>query len=367
MSEEQIQNYLLDILNYELIPYDKIKNEDYLPAFQKSINIMNEEFSKLLVEDTPLNLSNFEKSTFLFDQIKAIYNNKRRSDSLDEKNLHKEDIDKLINETELSIYTNKDLFKKFKELKEDEFKTKEEKYVYKFHMRKFLENGMFISDDEEKLKKLKEIKIKISALISKYETNLIKDTNKFELNITNEEDMKEFPESIKTIAKNCSKEKGYESGYCFTLKFPSYSPFMMYCCNRELRKKMFYAYNSKCYGGENSNIEIMSEIVELRQEMAHILGFKNYNEYVLSNRMAKNEENIDIFHESIIEKALPKAKKEYETLLNFAKEYEKEKNKNEIETLELWDLSYYSDKLKKKLYNIDSEELRKLFPLNKVF
>ena len=365
MSEEK--NILLDILNYELIPYDKIKNSDYLPAFQKSISIMNEDFTKIISDPSPLNLSTFEKSTFLFDQLKIIYNNKRRSDSLDEENLHKEEIDKLINETELSIYTNKDIFKKFKELKEDELKTTEEKYVYKFHMRKFLENGMFISDNEEKLKKLKEIKIKIASLISKYETNLIKDTNKFELNVTNEEDMKEFPESIKTIAKNLSKEKGYESGYCFTLKFPSYSPFMMYCCNRELRKKMYYAYNSKCYGGENSNVELLSEIVDLRQEMSHILGFKNYNEYVLSNRMAKNEENINKFHESIIEKALPKAKEEYDKLFKFANEYEEENKRNKIDTLELWDMSYYSDKLKKKLYDIDSEQLRKYFPLNKVF
>ena len=366
MSDEH-KNYLLDILNYELIPYDKIKNEDYLPAFQKSIADMNNEFSKLISDNSPLNLASFEKSTFLFDQLKTIYNNKRRSDSLDEENLHKEEIDKLINETELSIYTNKDLFNKFKQLKEDEFKTTEEKYVYKFHIRKFLENGMFISENEEKLKKLKEIKVKMASLISKYETNLIKDTNKFELNVTNEEDMKEFPESIKTIAKNLSKEKGYENGYCFNLKYPSYSPFMMYCCNRELRKKMYYAYNTKCYGGENSNIELLAEIVELRQELSHILGFKNYNEYILSNRMAKNEENINKFQQSIIDKALPKAKKEYEILLNFAKEYEAENNKNEINNLELWDLSYYSNKLKKKFYNIDSEELRKYFPLNKVF
>ena len=368
-GQSQNKNYLLDILDYELIPYDKIKNEDYLPAFQKSITIMNDEFSKIIYQKTPLNLSSFEKSTFLFDQLKSIYNNKRRSDSLDEENLHKEEIDKLINETELSIYTNKDLFNKFKELKEDEFKTTEEKYVFKFHMRKFLENGMFISENTEKLERLKEIKIKMASLISKYETNLIKDTNKFELNITNEEDMKEFPESIKTIAKKCSKEKGYESGYCFTLKFPSYSPFMTYCCNRELRKKMYYAYNSKCYGGENSNIDLLSEIVELRQEMAHILGFNNYNEYILSNRMAKNEENIKKFQQSIIDKALPKAKEEYETLFNFAKEYEKTNNgkENALDNLEYWDLSYYSDKLKKKLYNIDSEELRKYFPLNKVF
>ena len=368
-GQSQNKNYLLDISDYELIPYDKIKNEDYLPAFQKSITIMNDEFSKIISQKTPLNLSSFEKSTFLFDQLKSIYNNKRRSDSLDEENLHKEEIDKLINETELSIYTNKDLFNKFKELKEDEFKTTEEKYVFKFHMRKFLENGMFISENTEKLERLKEIKIKMASLISKYETNLIKDTNKFELNITNEEDMKEFPESIKTIAKKCSKEKGYESGYCFTLKFPSYSPFMTYCCNRELRKKMYYAYNSKCYGGVNSNIDLLSEIVELRQEMAHILGFNNYNEYILSNRMAKNEENIKKFQQSIIDKALPKAKEEYETLFNFAKEYEKTNNgkENALDNLEYWDLSYYSDKLKKKLYNIDSEELRKYFPLNKVF
>ena len=130
---------------------------------------------------------------------------------------------------------------------------------------------------------------------------------------------------------------------------------------------MYYAYNTKCYGGENSNIELLAEIVELRQEMAHLLGFKNYNEYILSNRMAKNEENINKFFETIVDKALPKAKKEYETLLNFAKDYEKENNKKEIDSLEYWDLSYYSDKLKKKLYNIDSEELRKYFPLNKVF
>ena len=371
MSEEKSKNYLLDILDYELIPYDKIKNEDYLPAFKESISMMNNEFSKLISQESPLNLSSFEKCTFLFDQLKIIYNNKRRSDSLDEENLHKEEIDKLINETELSIYTNKDLFKKFKELKEEEFKTTEEKYVYKFHMRKFLENGMFISDDDKKLERLKEIKVKMASLISKYETNLIKDMNKFDLNVTNEEDMKEFPESIKTIAKQCSKEKGYENGYCFTLKFPSYSPFMMYCCNRELRKKMYYASNTKCYGGENSNIEILSEIVDLRQELAHILGFKNYNEYILSNRMAKNEENVKKFQQDIIDKALPKAKEEYETLLNFAKEYEKNKKENEkktnIENLEYWDLSYYSDKLRKKLYNIDSEELRKYFPLNKVF
>ena len=367
MSDKEInKNILLDILTYELIPYDKIKNEDYLPAFQESINIMKDKFSKLISDNSPLDLSAFEASTFLFDQIKIIYNNKRRSDSLDEKDLHKEEIDKLINETELYIYTNKDIFKKFKELKEEEFKTTEEKYAYKFHMRKFLENGMFI-EVEENLEKLKKIKIKLASLISKYETNLIKDTNKFELNITNEEDMKEFPESIKTIAKKYSKEKGYDTGYCFTLKYPSYSPFMIYCCNRELRKKMYYAYNTKCYGGENSNIELLAEIVELRQEMAHLLGFKNYNEYILSNRMAKNEENINKFFETIVDKALPKAKKEYETLLNFAKDYEKENNKKEIDSLEYWDLSYYSDKLKKKLYNIDSEELRKYFPLNKVF
>ena len=367
MSDKEInKNILLDILTYELIPYDKIKNEDYLPAFQESINIMKDKFSKLISDNSPLDLSAFEASTFLFDQIKIIYNNKRRSDSLDEKDLHKEEIDKLINETELYIYTNKDIFKKFKELKEEEFKTTEEKYAYKFHMRKFLENGMFI-EVEENLEKLKKIKIKLASLISKYETNLIKDTNKFELNITNEEDMKEFPESIKTIAKKYSKEKGYDTGYCFTLKYPSYSPFMIYCCNRELRKKMYYAYNTKCYGGENSNIELLAEIVELRQEMAHLLGFKNYNEYILSNRMAKNEENINKFFETIVDKALPKAKKEYETLLNFAKDYEKENNKKEIDSLEYLDLSYYSDKLKKKLYNIDSEELRKYFPLNKVF
>ena len=234
-------------------------------------------------------LGKFENSTDLFDQIKVIYNNKRRVNSLDEEGLQTEKINNLISKFESSIYMNKDLYSKFKSLDINSLNL-QEKAAYNYHMRKFLENG-YVGDlaDQTTLDRLKEINSSLSNLISSYETNLIKATDAFHINITNEDDMKEFPEKVKISARKLSQEKGYESGYCFSLQAPSYSALMMYCSNRDIRKKMYYEVNHRCNGGEFSNIEIMKKILELRKEKAKLLGFKSYNGFVLSNRMAKEE------------------------------------------------------------------------------
>ena len=360
-----MENPLLNTLDLEFIPYSKIKNSDYLPAFEYAISKANESISELIKQPNEIkfDLKKFETSTDLYDQIKSIFNNKRRVNSLDEEQLQIEKINNLISKFESSIYMNKELYSKFKSLDINSLNL-QEKAVYNYHMRKFLENG-YRSDmdpDQKIMDRLKEINSSLSNLISDYEKNLIKATDAFHINITDENDMKDFPEKVKISARKLSQEKGYATGYCFSLQGPSYSSLMMYCPNPEIRKKMYYEYGHKCNGGEFSNIEIMKKILELRKEKAKLLGFKSYNEFVLSNRMAKEEKNVYNLLDMIREKALIKAKKDYNELLEFV---QNNIDKN-ITKLQKWDLAYYIEKYKKFKFDINSEELRKYFPLSKV-
>ena len=357
-----MENPLINILNYEFIPYNLIKNSHFLPAFEYAINKSTEEINKIITEEN-LDLKKFESSTDLFDQLKSIYNNKRRIDNLDEKDLQPEKINNLISNFESNLYMNEKLYLKFKSININNLNL-EEKAVYNFHMRKFLENGLNQNEiNTNVLNRIKEINSLLSNLISQYEKNLINATNNFHLNITDENIIKNFPEKVKNSAKKLSLEKGYKEGYCFSLQTPSYNSLMMYCSDQEIRKKMFFEFNKKCNGGEFSNINIMKEILKLRKEKAKLLGFNSYNEYVLSNRMAKNEKNVYDLLNMIREKSLIKAKKDYEELLNYVQTIE---NNSNIKKLEKWDISYYLEKYKKYKFDINSEELRKFFPLKKV-
>lgn len=352
--ETKQKNVLIDVIHEKYIPFEQIKNEMYYEAFEHSIQLATNEIEKIIKSNTPLSLSHFEKASDLFDQLKIIYNNLIRINSLNQENLQTEKINTLISNFESSIYSNKKLYEKFKESK-GLFKEKEDLSAYNYHMRKFIENGM--EQNEEKLKQLKDIKVNLTNLISQYELNMIKETNEYFMIIDNEDDLKEFPESIKKIAKEEALKKNIDKGYCFTLDYPSYNAVMTYCSNEAIRKELYLKYNSKCYNTSHSNVDLVKKIVELRKKKALLLGYNSYNEYVLSNRMAKNEKNVFDFQQKIYSKVIPKAKDEYEEIKKFAS----------VSELNPWDLSYYSEKYKKHLFGIDSETLRSYFPLTKVF
>ena len=247
-----MENPLLNLLNLEFIPYSQIKNSDYLPAFEYAISKANESISELISQPNEIkfDLKKFETSTDLYDQIKTVYNNKRRVNSLDEEQLQTEKINDLISKFESSIYMNKELYSKFESLDINSL-NQQEKAAYNYHMRKFLENGYRgVNTDTKILDRIKEINSALSNLISEYEKNLIKATDAFHINITDENDMKDFPEKVKISSRKLSQEKGYDTGYCFSLQGPSYSSLMMYCSNQDIRKKMFYEMNHKCNGGD---------------------------------------------------------------------------------------------------------------------
>ena len=223
----------------------------------------------------------------------------------------------------------------------------------------FVRSGALLDDEgKEKLRKLTE---EASMLSLTFSQNLLKENKAFALDITDEKDLDGLPDTAREAAAVTAKENGKE-GWSFTLDFPSYSPFMTYAKNRELRKLMYMARNTVCtHDNKENNIEICKKIVNLRREIAQLLGYNTYADYVLKNRMASNAKNVYKLLDDLIDAYMPTAKEEVKDIEKMAKEME-----GENFTLEPWDFSYYSHKLQMKLYNLDAEMLRPYFELSKV-
>jgi peptidyl-dipeptidase Dcp/oligopeptidase A len=190
--------------------------------------------------------------------------------------------------------------------------------------------------------------------------NVLAETNKFELHLTDEKDLKGLPESFKEEASQVAAAKEKEA-WLFTLEYPSYLPFMKYAENRELRKKMALAFGSKGFhSDELDNRENVLQIAKLRYKRAQLLGYKTHAHFVLEERMAETPEKVNSFLEEILEKAKPAAEREFAELENFAKDLDG------IDKLQKWDAAFYSEKLKQKLFNLDDEKLKPYFKLENV-
>ena len=215
--------------------------------------------------------------------------------------------------------------------------------------------------DEKKKARLKEISNEMSLLDLQFSQNKLKEINAFELHITNEADLKGLPATAIDAARQTAKEKN-KDGWIITLKAPSMSPFMTYSANRELRKKVWIAYNTICtHNNKHNNFETVRKIVNLSLEEAQIIGYDTYADFVLVERMAENKENVYNLLNQLIKAYKPTALKELESIKKYAKELE-----GEDFELQPWDVGYYSNKLQEKLYNINSEMLRPYFELSKV-
>jgi len=222
----------------------------------------------------------------------------------------------------------------------------------------FARNGANLNENDKN--KLREIDAKLSKLSLQFGENVLAETNAFEMHLTNENDVSGLPESVKEAAQQLAKEEGKE-GYIFTLQYPSYIPFLTYADNRELRKKMAIAAGKKAFQNNKFNNEhIVLEIVHLRHQRANLLGYKTHAHFVLEERMAEFPEKVIEFSNNLLEKAKPAAKKEFENLEKFAKDIDG------IDRLQKWDGAYYSEKLKKELFDLDQEILKPYFKLENV-
>ena len=242
--------------------------------------------------------------------------------------------------------------------------------TYSLAQKKTIENSLRdfelsgISLPADKQKRYGEISARLSELSSQFSNNVLDATMGWDIVIENEADLKGLPESALEGAKLSAQSKE-KSGYRFTLEFPSYLPVMTYCENRELRQKMYEAYNTRASdqgpnAGKWDNSAIMAETLELRLELAKLLGFESYADLSLATKMAENPTQVVDFLEGLANRSKEQGKKELAELKTFAKE------SYGVSELQPWDIAFYSEKQKQALYAINDEELRPYFPEERV-
>jgi len=346
-------------------PFSQIKNEDYLPAIIKGIEIAKAEIDAIVNNpDAPTFENTIEAMEFTGDVLErasSIFFNLNSAETSDEMQKIAQEISPLLSEFGNDVRLNEALFAKVKAVydqKESLNLSTEQKTLLDKKYKSFSRNGANLSEDKKS--KLREIDLQLSKLSLQFGENVLAETQAFQLHLTDEKDLSGLPggtiEAAHLLAKSQDK-----TGWIFTLDYPSYIPFVTYADNRKLRKKMAIAFGSKGFQkNEFDNQDIVLKIAKFRFERAQLLGYKTHAHYVLEERMAQTPEQVISFLNDLLQKAQPAAQKEFEELVAFAKKLDG------INQLEKWDGAYYSEKLKQQLFNLDDEVLKPYFQLEKV-
>ncbi|MDX1773817.1 M3 family metallopeptidase [Oceanihabitans sediminis] len=362
-----VKNILTQPFNteFQTAPFSKIKNEDFLPAFKQTIQDAKAEIEAITANpEAPTFENTIEALDFAgeqLDRISSIFFNLNSAETNDEIQKIAQEVSPLLSEFSNDITLNEDLFKRVKavyEAKDALTLTTEQATLLDKKYKGFSRNGANLPEDKKQ--ELREIDKQLSKLKLQFGENVLAETNKFEMHLTNEEDLSGLPEGAKEAAKQVAESKGKE-GWVITLDYPSYIPFMTYADNRELRKKLALASGSKAFNNDElDNQDIVLQIANLRHKRANLLGYKTHAHFVLEERMAKTPEKVTDFLNELLEKAKPAAQEEFKNLEKFAKEVDN------IDALQKWDSAYYSEKLKQKLFSLDDEQLKPYFKLENV-
>jgi Zn-dependent oligopeptidase len=350
---------------YNTAPFSKIKNEDFLPAFQKGIELAKAEIDAIVRNPIKPTFENtIEALAFsgdVLDRISSIFFNLNSAETNDEIQKIAQEVSPLLSEFGNDVRLNPDLFARVKTVYEQREKLNlnpEQATLLDKKYKSFSRNGANLSEDKKN--QLREIDKELSKLSLQFGENVLAETQAYQLHITSESDLAGLPEGTIEAARSLAKSQEKE-GWIFTLDYPSYVPFVTYADNRELRKKMAIAFGAKGFqNNEFDNQEIVLKIAKLRFDRAQVLGYATHAHFVLEERMAESPEKVKIFSNDLLEKAKPAALKEFAQLSAFAKE------QHGIEQLEKWDGAYYSEKLKQQLFNLDDEILKPYFQLEKV-
>ncbi len=351
---------------FDIPPFDKIKNEHYLPAFKKGIEEQNEEIKKIIDNSEDANFNNtieaLELSGKLLYKVEAVFENQMSANTNDTLQAIAEELSPILSRHTDEIFLNEDLFHRIKEVYDNQknfnLDTEQTRLLDKIYKR-FVRGGALLSDDDKET--LKKINEKLSTLSLKFGKNVLAETNKYKLVINNEKDLAGLPKGIIAAAAETAKATGDSGKWVFTIHRPSFYPFMQYSEKRELRKKLFQAYINK--GNHNDSLDnkkIAIKIAQLRLEKARLLGYKNHADFILEENMAKNAENVYKLMYEVLEGALPAAKKEVaemQAIIN------KEGGNFKLAA---WDWWYYAEKVRKQKYELDEETLRPYFAVENV-
>jgi len=350
---------------YNTAPFSRIKTSDFLPAFKSAIKNAKAEIDTIVKSTNTPTFENtivaLDFSGAQLDRISSIFFNLNSAETNDDIQKIAQEISPLLSEFGNDITLNEDLFKRIKTVYDSKNNlnlTPEQSTLLDKRYKSFSRNGANLNEIDKS--KLREIDKELSQLTLKFGENVLAETNTFEMLITNEEELLGLPEGTKEAAKQLAESKD-KKGWLFTLDYPSYIPFVTYADNRELRKKMTLAFGSKAFkNDELDNQNNVLKIANLRYQRANLLGYQTHAHFVLEERMAQTPEKVTQFLNDLLEKAKPAAEREFKNLEQFAKDLDG------IDQLQKWDASYYSEKLKQKLFSLDDEKLKPYFKLENV-
>ena len=351
----------------ETIPFNKIKNEHFIPAFDESCKQLNEEILKITENPEPPTFENtivaLERSGSLLKRVSGVFYGLLEAEYDDELLEISQIISPQITACQHNTYLNDTLFSRVKDIYVNRLKwnlsTEESRLLQKTY-NTFFDKGANLSPQNKE--RYREITTELNLLELQFNHNMLRDENCFELLLTDEKEIAGISKNILAAAAAEAKTREQE-GWLFTLSGPSYYPFMRDADNRERRKEMYMAKtNVGNNNNEYDNKEIVKKIVNIRLEIARMMGFKNYAAYVLKDRMAKSEENVVEFMQQLLDYYKPLAINEYGMIQGFVTGSENVGNF----TVMPWDWSYYSEKYKSLNFDINDEITRPYFELERV-
>ena len=360
---------------HDTVPFDRIRLEDFEEAFMEGIRRDNEQIEKTInnpekptFDNTIINTEEDEGYYDLLSRVSTVFFNLLSAETNDEMDALAQKMQPILTQHANDVRLNQQLFERIRQVHlHHRHLTPEEKMLLDNCYDGFVRSGALL--DEDGKQRLRQLTEEASMLSLQFSQNLLKENKAFTLEITDEAQLDGLPETAREAAALAWQEaksqeptaKG-QQGWLFTLDMPSYSPFMTYSTQRELRKQMYMARNTVCtHDNSENNLAICQRLVNLRREIAQLLGYKTYADYVLKRRMATNTRGVYKLLNDLITAYKPTAIKEREELKkSLPQPLQKEGG------MKPWDSAFYTHKLQMKKYNIDQEMLRPYFELSKV-
>lgn len=350
---------------HQTSPFDKITTAHYEPAMLEGMKQQDAEIEAIIHHPEAPTFQNtivaLERSGKLLDRVAEVFFNLLEAESNDAMQELAQKLSPALSEHSNRISLNEQLFARIKAVYEQEYAslTGEDKMLLQKTYDSFVRSGANLTGEAKE--KYRALTTELSQLTVQFAQNHLKETNSFLKVVTERTQLEGLPESALDAAAQIAKEKGVD-GWAFTLQAPSYIPLMTYCANRELRKEVYMAYQTQCsHDNEYNNEGIVKRIVNIRMEIAQLMGYKTYADYVLQKRMAEDSDHVYNLLNQLLEAYTPAAKKECKEVQALASRMEG----TDFEIMP-WDWAYYSEKLKNEKYRLDAEILRPYFELSKV-
>lgn len=350
---------------YQTPPFNLIKTEHYRPAMLYAIEKAKQDIDAIVGNTKAPTFENtivaYEQSGRLLDKVSGVLFNLNEACTDEDMQQICQDLSPILTQYANDVSMNAQLFTRVKivyDQRDDLKLTTEDRTLLDKVYKGFIQNGALLKGkDKEEYRKATE---ELGILTLKFNQNALKDNNSFFLNVTDKKDLEGMPQYALESAKQEAQNRKMK-GYVFTLDYPSYSAFITYCPNRELREKMWKAYNSMGnHNDTNDNKQVLKDIANLRLKIANLLGYKSFAEYQLEDKMAAKPEAVNKFLDDLVDISMPFAKKDLQAVQDYASAH------GFTDKLNRWDFSYWSEKLQKEKYDISPELLKPYFNLEYV-